>query len=200
VQKYKDMRPKLLIVDNYDSFTYNLAQLVSESCLCSYQISKVDKIDLDDIAVFDKILISPGPGLPSETPVLSQLIKKLSPSKSILGICLGLQAIVESFGGNLYNLPGVCHGLIKNIRVTDKNEKLFAGLPAEFEAGVYHSWAASKQNFPDCLKITAVSSDDIIMAVSHKGFDVRGVQFHPESYMTEFGKRIILNWLKLTSP
>jgi anthranilate synthase component II len=192
------MLPKLLIVDNYDSFTYNLAQLVSESCLCSYHISKVDQVDLDEIVVFDKILISPGPGLPSEIPMLDQLIKIFSPSKSILGICLGLQAIVESFGGELYNLPGVCHGLKKKISVTDKNEKLFEGLPAEFEAGVYHSWAASRKNFPDCLKITAVSSDDIIMAVAHKEFDVRGVQFHPESYMTGFGREIILNWL--TSP
>ena len=187
---------QLLIIDNYDSFTYNLVQLVAESNLCNYTVIKNDKISLKQVAKYDKILISPGPGLPKETKSLFEIIDKYSHSKSILGVCLGHQAIAEFFGAKLYNLKQVYHGLKVNIKITDRNEYIFAGLPKQIKVGLYHSWAVSNEKLPQYLSITALSDDNIIMAISHNKYDVKGIQFHPESIMTDFGKQIIWNFLR----
>ena len=187
---------QLLIIDNYDSFTFNLVQLVAESKLCNYKVVKNDKITLKQVDKYDKILISPGPGLPTETQNLMQIIDKYCTTKSILGVCLGHQAIAEFFGAKLYNLKQVYHGLKANITITTKNEYIFAGLPKNIKVGLYHSWAVSQELFPQSLSITAVSGDNIIMAISHKKYDVKGIQFHPESIMTDFGKQIIENFLR----
>ena len=187
---------QLLIIDNHDSFTYNLVQLVTESNLCNYTVIKNNKIDLKQIANYDKILISPGPGLPKETENLMEIIEKYHSSKSILGVCLGFQAISEFFGAKLYNLKQVYHGLKVKIKITNINEYIFADLPKKIKVGLYHSWAVSKIELPQCLSITAISDDDIIMAISHKKYNIRGSQFHPESIMTAYGKQIIENFLR----
>jgi len=186
---------KLLVVDNYDSFTYNLVQLIEQPGLCFCEVKKSDAIDINSVAGYDKIIFSPGAGIPAENPVMFEIIKKFSATKSILGICLGFQAIAEAFGALLTNMDNVTHGIKKNITVVDSTEYLFRDVPPNFSAGLYHSWCVSEKNFPDELKITAVSNDEIIMALAHKTYDVRGVQFHPESIMTDFGKKIIGNWL-----
>lgn len=186
---------KLLVVDNYDSFTYNLVQLVVQSSLCLYEVKKSDAIDINSVAGFDKIIFSPGAGVPAENPVMFEIIKKFSSTKSILGICLGFQAVAEAFGAELIKMDRVTHGIKKNITVVESTEYLFKDVPQNFSAGLYHSWCVSEKIFPDELKITAVSNDEIIMALAHKRYDVRGVQFHPESIMTGFGKKIINNWL-----
>ncbi len=187
---------KVLIVDNHDSFTFNLAQLIEQSGFCEISVIKNDRNDYDASA-FDKIIFSPGPGVPSEEAgLMKDLLEKYSGSKSILGICLGHQAIAEYFGAKLINMNQVFHGIKKKINITDKNENLFAGLSEKISGGLYHSWGVSTENFPECLKITAVSEDGIIMAFAHKNKDVKGLQFHPESIMTEYGHTIIRNWLK----
>ncbi|MBI1939286.1 MAG: aminodeoxychorismate/anthranilate synthase component II [Ignavibacteriales bacterium] len=186
---------KLLVVDNYDSFTYNLVQLIEQSGLCFYEVKKSDAIDINSAAGFDKIIFSPGAGIPAENPVMFEIIKNFSATKSILGICLGFQAIAEAFGAQLTNMNNVTHGIKKNITVVDSTEYLFKDVLPIFSAGLYHSWRVSEKNFPDELTITAVSNDEVIMALAHKTYDVRGVQFHPESIMTDFGKKIINNWL-----
>ncbi|HEX7411533.1 MAG TPA: aminodeoxychorismate/anthranilate synthase component II [Bacteroidales bacterium] len=189
------MRPRLLILDNYDSFTYNLVQIVESRSNWAFDVVKNDQLSLPDVGRYQKILFSPGPGLPSEAKVMEKIILTFGETKSILGICLGLQAIVETFGGRLVNLPNVYHGIRQQITILDRGEALFEGIPVDFEAGLYHSWAAEKEFIPQCLKITAISNDDIVMAVSHKQFDIKGVQFHPESYMTAFGPQLLANWL-----
>lgn len=185
----------ILIIDNYDSFTYNLAQIVEEYGSCHLEIIKNDLLGRVLVSEYDKILISPGPGLPSDTPMLANVIIKFAPTKSILGVCLGHQAITEVFGGGLINLSKVSHGISKEIEVVDKDEYLFKNLPEVFEVGLYHSWAVTDKNFPEDLKITARSKDGIIMALSHKRYDLKGIQFHPESIMTKAGRQIINNWL-----
>ncbi len=186
---------KVLLIDNYDSFTHNLAQLLDESRLCKFEIVKNDAVKIDEISEFDKILISPGPGLPKDAGKLPDIIDKWHKHKPILGICLGMQAVAEYFGAKLYNLKKVYHGIKILTEIIDKNEILFKNLPAEFEIGLYHSWAVYK-NVGEELKITAVSEDNIIMGISHKKYNIKGIQFHPESYMTKFGKQIIKNWLE----
>ncbi len=186
---------KVLLIDNYDSFTYNLAQLLDESNLCRFEIKKNDAVKINEISGYDKILISPGPGLPEEVPLLFDILENFRKTKSILGICLGMQAISEYFGAKLYNLQNVYHGIKIKTEITDKTEYLFFGLPEKINVGLYHSWAVYK-DIPDELKITAISKDKIIMGISHKKYDVKGLQFHPESYMTEYGKNFIENWLK----
>ncbi|MBN2890891.1 MAG: aminodeoxychorismate/anthranilate synthase component II [Bacteroidales bacterium] len=186
---------RVLLVDNYDSFTYNLAQLLDESKLCSFVIKKNDKIDFQNINNYDKILLSPGAGIPSEAGQMMQVIKEFYDKKPIFGVCLGMQAIAEFFGGSLLNLNTVYHGKKIEINV-DNSDPIFAGFNKNIDVGLYHSWAVQKENLPAILKITAISKQNIIMAISHKYYDVKGVQFHPESYMTKDGKAILTNWLK----
>jgi anthranilate synthase component 2 len=189
------MRPRLLIVDNYDSFTYNLVQIVENHGNWVFDVIKNDKVQLEEVGSYDKILFSPGPGLPSDAGIMAGIIKSYDKAKSILGVCLGLQAIVESYGGRLINLPTVYHGIRQRIRITDRGEAMFRGVSDFFEVGLYHSWAVDKNSIPACLKITALSADGIVMAISHKHYDIKGVQFHPESYMTLLGPVILKNWL-----
>ena len=189
------IKNKVVVVDNYDSFTYNLVHLLNE---CGYDATvwRNDKFELKDLAAFDKILLSPGPGLPSESGLLLDVIKEYGSTKSILGVCLGLQAITEVYGGSLYNLKRPVHGTATPLDILKRDEVLFKGIPDNFMVGRYHSWAADKANFPDDLEITAVDSEGVIMAISHKTLDVKGVQFHPESILSEYGKEIVSNWLE----
>ena len=187
----------LLLLDNYDSFTYNLLHALRELG-ADADVRRNDKIDLDEVDRFDRILLSPGPGIPEEAGILLPLIERYAPSKSILGVCLGLQAIGEAFGGKLSNLENVYHGVCTDIRVTVP-DPLFAGLGAGcFAAGRYHSWIVSRTELPSCLEIIAEDlKDRQIMALRHVEYNVRGVQFHPESILTPQGKLIIENWLNI---
>ncbi len=185
---------KILVIDNYDSFTFNLVHLLNE---CGYEptVWRNDKFELGDIESFDKILLSPGPGIPSEAGLLLDVIKTYSPTKSILGVCLGVQAIAEVFGGSLYNLSYPVHGRATAMQVLDEDEILFDELPRTFNVGRYHSWAVSREGLPEDLIITAKDTEGVIMGLRHRKYDVRGVQFHPESVLTENGKQMISNWL-----
>lgn len=189
------IKNKVVVVDNYDSFTYNLVHLLNE---CGYDATvwRNDKFELKDLATFDKILLSPGPGLPSESGLLLDVIREYGSTKSILGVCLGLQAITEVYGGSLYNLKKPVHGTATPLNILNPDEILFKGIPNNFMVGRYHSWAADKASFPDEMEITAVDSEGVIMAIAHKTLDVRGVQFHPESILSEHGKEIVSNWLE----
>jgi len=194
---------KILVFDNYDSFTYNLVHLVEKITHTKVAVCRNDEIALEKVKDYDKIILSPGPGVPSEAGLLIPLIKEYAATKSILGVCLGHQAIGEAFGGTLTNLTSVFHGVATPIQLvqriapisTNKNN-LFEGLPNEFIVGRYHSWVVSDKNFPDALTITASESNGFIMALEHKNFDVQGVQFHPESVLTPIGETIVRNWLK----
>ena len=190
---------KILIFDNYDSFTYNLVHVVEKIIHGKVDVFRNDKIALEKINDYDKIILSPGPGLPNESGLLLPLIKEYASSKSILGVCLGHQAIGEVFGGNLINLSTVYHGVatnieIKNERTPSKND-VFNNLPGEMEVGRYHSWIVSKEDFPEVLEITAEDAKGYIMALRHKTYDVQGVQFHPESVLTPLGEKMMRNWL-----
>lgn len=193
----KKFNMKILILDNYDSFTYNLVHYVEQECGETVDVFRNDKIELDAIEAYDKILLSPGPGLPSESGILMDLIKRYAPTKDILGVCLGHQAISEAFGGTLYNLDRVMHGIATKTILTDVGDPLFDGLPPDFLAGRYHSWAVSATGFPSDLKITAYDENGTIMACRHTHYKLRGVQFHPESVLTEHGHLMIRNWLKI---
>lgn len=184
----------ILVIDNYDSFTFNLVHLLHE-CGVEATVWRNDKFALEDVEAFDKIILSPGPGIPEEAGLLLDVIKKYGPTKSILGVCLGQQAIAEVYGGRLFNLDKPFHGVATEITITDDTEVLFHELPQRFLVGRYHSWAVSEIGFPDVLKVTALDSQGVIMALSHNLFDVKGVQFHPESVLSEHGKKIIENWL-----
>ena len=186
---------KILLFDNYDSFTYNLLHILKELG-ADVEVHRNDKISLEEIERFDKILLSPGPGIPEEAGILLPLIRRYAPTKSILGVCLGEQAIGEVFGATLINLTDVHHGVCSDIRIVAK-DPIFEGLEPGIRVGRYHSWAVSKENFPDCLEITAVDTEEgQIMGLRHREYDVRGIQFHPESVLTPKGKTIIENWLK----
>jgi len=186
---------KILLLDNYDSFTYNLLHILEELG-ADVEVHRNDKITLEEVDRFDKILLSPGPGIPEEAGILLPLIRKYAPSKDILGVCLGEQAIGEAFGAKLINLTHVHHGVSSDIRVTVKDESLFSQLGKNFIAGRYHSWAVSREDFPDCLEITAEDTEEKqIMALRHKEYNVRGIQFHPESVLTPEGRVIIENWI-----
>ena len=187
---------KLLVFDNYDSFTYNIVQLLREAGADDITVVRNDRIALEAVGRFDKIVLSPGPGIPSEAGILLPLIREYAPSKSILGVCLGEQAIGETFGASLKNLTDVYHGIASRIRITAP-DPLFAGVPAEFDAGRYHSWIVSRDGLPDELQITAEDEAGQIMALAHRRYDVRGVQFHPESVLTPDGRKMIENWLKI---
>jgi anthranilate synthase component 2 len=186
---------QILIIDNYDSFTYNLVHLVNELGL-KCEVWRNDKFNIDDVEAFDKIILSPGPGIPSEAGLLLEVIEKYSPSKSIFGVCLGQQAIAEGFGGKLYNLSQPMHGIATPVKITDPQEELFIGLPQSFKVGRYHSWVVDEKAIPDSLTVTAIDeADNTVMALRHNQYDVRGVQFHPESVLTEYGKELMQNWL-----
>ena len=185
---------KILVIDNYDSFTYNLVHYL-EDLNCEVTVYRNDEFDIDEIATFDKILLSPGPGIPDEAGLLKEVIKKYGPTKSILGVFLGQQAIGEVFGGTLSNLDKVYHGVSTNVKTVVSDEILFEGLGNEFEVGRYHSWVVDA-NLPDVLEATSIDENGQIMSLRHKTFDVRGVQFHPESVLTPKGKLILENWIK----
>ena len=185
---------KILLFDNYDSFTYNLVHVIKSLGYENVDVYRNDKIELSQISQYDKIILSPGPGLPSEAGLLMQLIKKYADKKSILGVCLGHQAIAEHFGATLENIPTVFHGVQTAIKIIDDNN-IFAGLPNEILAGRYHSWIVSKTNFPEELEIIAEDNAGAIMALKHKKYDLHGVQFHPESILTPDGANIIQNFL-----
>ncbi|RYY41236.1 MAG: aminodeoxychorismate/anthranilate synthase component II [Chitinophagaceae bacterium] len=191
---------KILVFDNYDSFTYNLVHLVRTLTDAALEVHRNDQIPLERVAEFDKIILSPGPGIPSEAGLLLPLVRAYASSKSILGVCLGHQAIGEAFGGTLVNLATVFHGVATPIEV-DKGEwapdkrSLFSALPNRLEVGRYHSWVVSGENFPADLQVTARDDSGYIMGLRHKKFDVQGVQFHPESVLTPDGAQIIKNWL-----
>ena len=191
---------KILVFDNYDSFTYNLVHLVEKILHQKVEVFRNDEIALEKIKEYDKIILSPGPGIPVEAGLLLEVIKEYASTKSILGVCLGHQAIGEAFGGRLVNLSTVFHGVATSMRVVSPESgvrsQLFEGLPNEFEAGRYHSWIVSDENFPEELEVTARDENNYIMALQHKNFDVQGVQFHPESILTPRGEDILRNWLK----
>ena len=195
---------KVLVFDNYDSFTYNLVHLVEKILQQKVDVHRNDQIPLEKVADYDKIILSPGPGVPSEAGMLLPLIKEYAPKKSILGVCLGHQAIGEAFGGKLVNLSTVYHGVatpVKKVRRETSDMKreesdLFDGLPEQFEVGRYHSWIVSEEGFPKELEVTAKDEQGYIMGLQHKSFDVQGVQFHPESVLTPQGEVILRNWLK----
>ncbi len=185
---------KIIILDNYDSFTYNLVHIIRE---LGYEIDifRNDKITVEEVSAYDKIILSPGPGIPDEAGILKSVVKELGSSKSILGVCLGHQGIAEVYGASLFNIPNVLHGVTSSMEVINHHEKLFKGLPSNFTVTHYHSWAIKPETVPDELQVTARNNEGLIMAIAHKKFDVRGVQFHPESIMTEHGKAIIKNWI-----
>ena len=187
---------KILVFDNYDSFTYNLVHLVESITDVKPDVFRNDAISLEDIKRYDKIILSPGPGIPIEAGLLLPLIKEYASTKSILGVCLGHQAIGEAFGGKLINLDTVYHGVATPIIQTEKCSPLFEGMENKFEAGRYHSWIIDKKTLPDELEITALDENDYIMAMQHKTLDLQSVQFHPESILTPSGDKILRNWLK----
>jgi anthranilate synthase component 2 len=192
---------KILILDNYDSFTYNLVQLVEEIIGGEVDVYRNDEITIDDVDRYDKIILSPGPGIPSEAGILLSLIKTYAKSKSILGVCLGHQAIGEVFGGQLTNLSKVFHGIKTNINLIpavslSKNDNdWFKGLDAEIEVGRYHSWVINEHDVPAELEVTAVDNSGMIMSIRHREYDIQGVQFHPESVLTPNGRKMLENWL-----
>ncbi len=189
---------KILVLDNYDSFTFNLVHMLRELGLSAQlDVFRNDAIAIDAVSGYSHILLSPGPGIPSEAGIMPALIDRYAPEKSILGVCLGHQAIAEAFGAYLINIPEVLHGVADNAHVLDPADRLFKGVPGTFKIGHYHSWAVKPKSISSPLKITAEDENGHIMALTHETYDVKGVQFHPESVMTEHGYRIIKNWLNL---
>jgi len=193
---------KILVFDNYDSFTYNLVHLVEKITHTRVDVYRNDQIPLEQVAAYDKIILSPGPGIPEEAGMLLPLIKAYAATKSILGVCLGHQAIGEAFGGKLTNLSTVYHGVATEIKTGLSHQlpvsPLFNALPDQFLVGRYHSWIVSEESFPAELEITARDAQGYIMALQHKTYDVQGVQFHPESVLTPVGEQFMRNWLSQT--
>jgi len=185
---------KLLVLDNYDSFTYNLVYILRELGHRP-DVIRNDKLTVEAAGQYDKIMLSPGPGIPSEAGIMQELVRELGPAKSILGICLGHQGIGEVYGATLENLGEVLHGVAHRATVTDPTERLFAGIPTELTVGRYHSWTVVPASIPDDLRVTAVDEQGRVMALAHVRYDVRGLQFHPESVLTENGVQMIKNWL-----
>lgn len=186
---------KILVFDNYDSFTYNLVQIIEQIVGEKVDVYRNDQIPLEDIEKYDKIILSPGPGIPEEAGILLDVIKKYAPTKSIFGVCLGQQAIAEAFGGSLINLSEIYHGVATEATQT-KEHKIFNNLPENLEVGRYHSWAVNPDDFPEELEITSVDKNGMIMSLKHKTYDVHAVQYHPESILTPDGKQILENFLK----
>ncbi len=189
------MMEKVLVLDNYDSFTYNLVHYI-EALDYEVDVFRNDKISIEAIDAYNIIILSPGPGLPKDAGILLDVLKTYAPTKKILGVCLGMQAIAEVFGGKLENLSHVFHGVASQLKVIDTTDKLFENLPQQFEIGRYHSWVVSQNNFPTDLIITAVEENKQIMALRHTTYNLYGVQFHPESILTQHGKEIMANFLR----
>jgi anthranilate synthase component II len=187
---------KILVLDNYDSFTYNLVQYIERVVKVPVDVRRNDQLLLEEVAAYDKILISPGPGIPEEAGITLDLIRAYGSEKSILGVCLGHQAIAEAYGGTISNLSRVYHGVMGRMKQVQGDDYLFRGVSTEFDAGRYHSWVVDRENLPGKLEITVENDEGYIMALRHVQHDVRGVQFHPESVLTEYGGRMILNWIK----
>ena len=188
---------KILIIDNYDSFTYNLYQLVKQVSDDEVEVHRNDKISVEECASFDRIILSPGPGLPDEAGNLKSIIRAYSGKKPIFGVCLGQQAIGEVFGASLKNLDRVYHGIRTEFQKTALGKDMFADIPDRFHAGRYHSWVIDAKTLPDCFEITCTDDDNEIMAIAHKEHKTTAVQFHPESVMTDHGKEMMINFLKL---
>jgi anthranilate synthase component 2 len=188
---------RVLLIDNYDSFTFNLVQILRESGLCNIKVVFNDEIKVEDCGDFDKILISPGPGLPADAGITCEVIRRWASEKSIFGVCLGHQAIGIAFGAKLKQLAHPMHGQKEPVQITNPESKIFNSLPGTFQTGHYHSWIIDNEDFPSDLNITARDNVGNIMAIEHRNYDLHGVQFHPESIMTEYGRQIILNWLRI---
>lgn len=186
----------ILILDNYDSFTYNLVHMVEEITGVFPDVYRNDKISIEEVGNYDVIMLSPGPGIPDEAGILKEVIATYAATKPIFAVCLGLQAITEVFGGTIVNMDKVYHGVATEMEVVDKDALIFQGLPQKFEAARYHSWIAAKEDFPEVLKITAVDEEGGIMALTHKEYNVSAVQFHPESILTPLGEKMVRNFIE----
>lgn len=186
---------KVLVLDNYDSFTYNLVHIIEGILDQKVDVYRNDEISLEAVGYYDKIILSPGPGVPDEAGITKDVIKKYHSTKSIFGVCLGEQAIAEVFGSKLNNMEEVYHGVASKIKVL-KEDDIFDGIPKEFNGGRYHSWIVSKDDLPKSLEVTCVDEYGNVMGIKHKQYDVCGVQFHPESILTEHGQKIISNFLE----
>ncbi len=186
---------KVLVIDNYDSFVYNLVYLLKELD-CQVDVFRNDKIQLEQVENYDNILLSPGPGIPSEAGIMLDLIKEFAPKKRIFGVCLGHQAIAEAFGGELMNMGEVLHGVTTECNIVDSSDRLFHGLPERFEVCRYHSWTVIPEKMPEGLFISAKDDNGYVMAEYHGNYDIRGVQFHPEAYLTQYGYDMLKNWIK----
>lgn len=188
------MALSVLIIDNEDSFTYNLVQVLGRQ-ECTIQVCTHNQMEAADAATYDRIIFSPGPGLPDEYPIMKEILRRYERTKRILGVCLGHQAIGEYYGGRLINLENVYHGQRKTASVLSPVDRLFADIPTTLPVGLYHSWAIDSDGFPDSLRVTSLSEDGVIMSLAHRTYDIRGVQFHPESIMTDDGEQLLANWL-----
>ena len=193
VFRFLDM--KILVIDNYYSFTYNLVHAIKKISGLPVDVYRNDKISLEEIENYDKIVLSPGPGIPEEAGLLLDIIKEYAPKKSILGVCLGHQAIGEAFGGKLYNMNRVLHGIATPVKLTESYSVLFKDLPNTFDVGRYHSWIVQAEQLPDCFEVTSYDNEGLIMSMQHKKYNVQSVQFHPESVLTPLGEKMIENWL-----
>jgi anthranilate synthase component 2 len=187
---------KILVLDNYDSFTYNLVHYIEANGDYEVDVFRNDEISIEKVNKYDTIVLSPGPGLPEDAGILKELIQIYAPTKKILGVCLGMQAIGEVFGGKLENLENVYHGVATKLTVIDADDLIYKNLPQHFEIGRYHSWVISRENFPEKLSITAIEENNQVMSLKHKDYQLYGVQYHPESILTEHGKEIINNFLE----
>lgn len=187
---------RILVIDNYDSFTYNIVHCIENLTGKRPDVFRNDEIELSRIDDYDRIVLSPGPGIPEEAGICLDIVRKYAGRKSILGICLGHQAIGEAFGGRLINLESVYHGIASEVTVTDQSDYLYKDIPGTFTAGRYHSWVLERASLPSCLSVTCTGRNDLVMGIRHNEFDIRGVQFHPESVLTEKGTDIISNWLR----
>ena len=189
----------IVVIDNYDSFTYNLVHAIKKISGFPVDVIRNDELELSDLEKYDKIVLSPGPGIPEEAGLLLDIIREFAPKKSILGVCLGHQAIGEAFGGKLVNMNKVLHGIATPVTVTKQKTFLFDGLPETFAVGRYHSWIVASENLPDCFDVTSYDNEGMIMSMQHKQYNVQGVQFHPESVLTPLGEKMIENWLKAST-
>jgi len=187
---------KIVVIDNYDSFTYNLVHAIKKISGLPVDVFRNDELKLSDLEKYDKIVLSPGPGIPEEAGLLLDIIREYAPKKSMLGVCLGHQAIGEAFGGTLRNMNKVLHGIATPVTKTEHSSYLFNGLPETFVVGRYHSWIVNSNDLPDCFEVTTYDHEGLIMSMQHKQYDVQGVQFHPESVLTPLGEKIIENWLR----
>jgi anthranilate synthase component 2 len=185
----------IVVIDNYDSFTYNLVHAIKKISGLPVDVFRNDEIKLEDLEKYDKIVLSPGPGIPEEAGLLLDIIKEFAPRKSMLGVCLGHQAIGEAFGGKLHNMSKVLHGIATPVELTEIRSVIFEGLPKTLEVGRYHSWIVEQEGLPECLEVTSYDSDGFIMSMQHKEYNVQAVQFHPESVLTPLGEKILENWL-----